>query len=178
MIMTTTTAMNETAPIAMKRKQEIFATKIDVVTPLTMKPRVNRHDKFTLPAFICSPPKLTDYISPLHREAEIQCRLEALQNPLPQAKFKVPLPRPRPMNVELTILKSRMATMTTTSLPTMASRLVPHANNGHDHFDCHYHQHCHHGAALDYSNPSCLGVIPPVGTDLQVDLQLPRETII
>uniref|UniRef100_A0A915IKT3 Uncharacterized protein n=1 Tax=Romanomermis culicivorax TaxID=13658 RepID=A0A915IKT3_ROMCU len=70
-------------------------------------------------SFRGSPQKLTDYISLLQHEAEIQKRLEALKNLL-KPVFKVLLPPPPPMDVE-------PATSSSMALSPMAALLPPMA---------------------------------------------------
>uniref|UniRef100_A0A915IGJ8 Uncharacterized protein n=1 Tax=Romanomermis culicivorax TaxID=13658 RepID=A0A915IGJ8_ROMCU len=78
--------------------------------------------KKSLHAFGCSPPNLTDYISPLHCNAEVKCQLEELKNLPPKPEFKAPLPPAPPMDVEKpTSSKSETDTRMMVPLRTMAS---------------------------------------------------------
>uniref|UniRef100_A0A915HP68 Uncharacterized protein n=1 Tax=Romanomermis culicivorax TaxID=13658 RepID=A0A915HP68_ROMCU len=139
------------APVPLEESMPVQPINMDVET---CRGSVN------LSGYSCDAAWPTDAAaSPLHRKAEIQCRLEALKNPPLQLEFKVQLAPAPPMEVEPTILKSPMTTTTTTSLRTKASTSVYSTM-----------------PQLVITTRPVLGAIPSASTNLQFALQLPSIT--
>uniref|UniRef100_A0A915KJ77 Uncharacterized protein n=1 Tax=Romanomermis culicivorax TaxID=13658 RepID=A0A915KJ77_ROMCU len=127
-------------------------------------------------AFRHSPPKLTDYISPLHQDAQIQQGLEALKQLL-QQPFKVLLPPAPPMDVKPAMPIPATPTMTTMLLPPTASMSAPSTTM------LLISSSTSTATSTIPSQPKLvittrpvLGTILPAGTALQSTLQLPSKT--
>uniref|UniRef100_A0A915JZY5 Uncharacterized protein n=1 Tax=Romanomermis culicivorax TaxID=13658 RepID=A0A915JZY5_ROMCU len=107
-----------------------------------------------------SPPKLTDYISLLHRDAEIQRHMEALKNP-PKDVFKAPLLPPPAMDVE-------PATSPATLLPPSDVRYDDYAPMSAQ-------STAQAQQPLVITTRPVLGVAPPTSSPPTVEPRLPSE---